>query len=143
MASIATALGTFYVGQIEINAEILKNTTYQHWHFSKWLTASALFQWTTGNFFIIMAGALLGSSAVGALKATQNFMGVVHILIMGLENIVPVRAAHHYHVNGNIALLGYLKRVALFGCSLTATIAFVAFIAPDFWLSLVFGDKIL
>ncbi len=141
MASIATMSGIFFVGKIKISTGILRKIAYRHWHFSKWLTASALFQWTTGNLFIIMAGALLGSSAVGALKATQNLMGVIHILIIGLENIVPVRAAQHFHDKGNRALFGYLKRVATFGCSVTAITSIVAAIAPDFWLNLVFGEK--
>jgi O-antigen/teichoic acid export membrane protein/thymidylate kinase len=139
MAAFATAFGAFFVERIEFNPPALGTITRRHWHFSKWLTASALMHWTTGNLFIVAAGALLGTSAVGALKAAQNLMGVVHILFMGLENIVPVGAARHFHVGGKKALCGYLKHVSLFGVGATLAVALLAFVAPELWLRLVFG----
>ena len=140
-AAVAIAFGMISVERIDIDTRKIRTTTSRHWRFSKWLTASALLQWTTGNLFIIAAGALLGASAVGALKAAQNLMGVVHILFMGLENIVPARAARHFHEGGKNALYGYLKRVTLLGGGATAVAAAVAASAPDFWLGLVFGDQ--
>lgn len=138
-AALATASGAFFVERIEVNAATLSTIVSRHWHFSKWLTASALMQWTTGNLFIIMAGALLGSVAVGALKAAQNIIGITHILFMGLENIVPASASRKLHVEGKKALRDYLKRVALFGSGATATIAVIAAAAPELWLRLAFG----
>jgi len=113
--------------------------TLRHWRFSRWLAASAVLQFSSGNLFLIAAGALLGPAAVGALRAAQNLMGVVHIFTLGLENIVPVRAGWHFHHHGNSGLFGYLKRVALFGGGGTIAVAFVVGIAPEFWLDLVFG----
>lgn len=60
---------------------------------------------------------------------------------MGLENIVPVRAARHVHIGGKKALLHYLKQVALFGGGATVTISAVMAIAPELWLRLVFGTE--
>ncbi len=141
MAAVATVCGAFFVERVEVNAAILRTTTSRHWHFSKWLGASALMQWTTGNFFIMVAGGLLGASAVGALRAAQNLMGVVNILFLGLENIIPIRAAQYFHDHGKKALLEYLKRVSLYGFGATAVISISVAIAPGFWLSLVFGDQ--
>src|SRR3546814_7903354 len=42
------------------NWERLRGTLRRHWHMSKWLAASALMQWTSGNFFVLAAGAMLG-----------------------------------------------------------------------------------
>jgi O-antigen/teichoic acid export membrane protein len=140
-AASATVCGAFFIARIEVNAEILRATTSRHWHFSKWLTGSALMQWATGNFFIITAGALLGASAVGALRAAQNLMGVVHILFLGLENIVPIRASQLFHEKGKKTLCDYLKRVTLFGAGATAAVAVIAAATPELWLRLVFGTE--
>jgi O-antigen/teichoic acid export membrane protein len=141
IAAVTTVCGAFWVERVEVNAAILRTTTSRHWHFSKWLTASALMQWTTKNLFTLLAGGLLGSSAVGALRAAQNFMGVVHIFFLGLENIVPVRAAQYFHEEGKKALCDFLKRFALFGGGATAVIAGIAAAAPELWLRLVFGQE--
>jgi len=143
MAAAAAVYATFNIERVEIDAATIRTVTVRHWRFSKWLMASAVMQWATGNLFIITAGALLGASAVGALKAAQTLMGVTHILFMGLENIVPVRAARHFAEGGKKALYDYLKRVMLFGGGATAAVAAIAAIAPGFWLGLVFGDQYL
>jgi O-antigen/teichoic acid export membrane protein len=138
-AVVAVGCGVFLLGRIEVKAKTLSSIVSRHWHFSKWLTASALMQWTTANAFTVMAGALLGVWAVGALKAVQNILGIINILFMGLENIVPARAAQKFHMEGKKALWNYLKRVALLGGGATATIALIAATAPELWLRLVFG----
>ncbi len=141
MAAAGAVYATFNVERFEINAATARAVASRHWRFSKWLTASALMQWTTGNLFIIAAGALLGASAVGALKAAQTLMGVTHILFMGLANIVPVRAARRFAEGGAKALTAYLGRVALGGEVVTAVVAVVLAAAPGFWLTLVFGEE--
>jgi len=141
MAVLAATVGAFFIERVEVNAKTLCEVASRHWHFSKWLTGSALMQWTTGNLFIIVAGGLLGATAVGALRATQNLMNVLNILFMGLENIVPVRAARVFHEKGKEALCEYLMRVTQFGGGATVIMTSIVAIAPDFWLGLVFGDQ--
>jgi len=131
------------VGSMAWNPETIRATVDRHWHFGKWLVGSALMQWASGQLFFIAAGAMLGAVAVGALKAAQTLMGVSHILLMGLENVVPVRAAKHLQDGGRNALYDYLRRVTIMGESAVAAIAVIAAVAPDFWFSLVFGDQYL
>lgn len=140
MAALSALAGTFFVERIEIHSEALKATAIRHWHFSKWLAGSALMQWTSGNFFLISAGTLLGPTAVGALRAAQNLMGITHILFQGLENIVPMQASRYYHENGPARLKSYLRQVMVNGSLATASIALTFSVAPEFWLTLVFGD---
>ena len=141
MAAIAVVCGALIVGRLEMNAETLIATTIRHWHYSKWLMVSILVQWVSGSLFTIFPGAILGATAVGAMRAAQNLMAVTHIFTLGMENIVPVRAAEHFHTGGKKALWGYLKRATLFGGITTAVVGAVAAIAPNYWLSLVFGDQ--
>jgi O-antigen/teichoic acid export membrane protein len=140
-AVFSALVGMFLVERTRINARVLKETTVRHWHFSKWLTASSLMQWTSGNFFLISAGTLLGPTAVGALRAAQNLMGITHILFQGLENIVPIQASRYYHENGFERLKSYLHQVMLNGGLATAAIAVTFSIAPEFWLTLIFGES--
>ncbi len=140
-AAIATLYGSFLIETIEWAPDMFRAIASRHWNFSKWMTASALMQWTAGNLFIIAAGALFGATAVGALKAAQNLMGIMHILFYGLDNVVPVRAALYYRRGGKKALVTYLRRVALLGGLATGAVAVIAAAAPEFWLALVFGEQ--
>ncbi len=141
MAAAAVLAGAFFMEPVAFDAATIRRVASHHWHFSKWLGASAVMQWTAANLFFAAAGAMLGASAVGALKAAQNLMGVTHILFQGLENVVPIRAARHFHEGGKKALVEYLKRVTAFGGGATVVVAVIAAIAPDLWLGLVFGDQ--
>lgn len=118
----------------------LRATTRRHWRFSRWLTWSAIITWATSSLFGIAAGSLLGPAAVGALRAAQNVMGVTNVIFLGLENVVPVRAASYFHLGGRQRLLAYLWRVGMVAGLGTAAIGAVAAIAPGFWLALLFGE---
>lgn len=133
--------GIFLISRIRWDPGMYRSTLSRHWEFSKWITASVLMRWTSGNLFTVAAGVLLGTSAVGALRAAWNLMGITHIFFLGLENVVPVRAARHFHRHGREALLRYLRRVALFGGLATAVMCMIAAALPDFWLRLVFGKE--
>ena len=113
----------------------------RHWHFSKWLSASAVMQWTTGNLFVLVAGVMLGSVAVGALKAAQNILGIAHILFQGLENSSPLHASQSFTARGNRGLSKYLKKLSLTGGAITAVICLIAFLIPDFLLHSLYGDE--
>lgn len=117
------------------------SVTRRHWHFSRWLMATALVQWTSGQLFFVIAGAMLGAAAVGAMRAAQNLMGLLHILFFGLENVMPTSAARYFHHGGWPALNAYLLRVIIYGECVTAAVAIAIAAAPEFWLSWVFGDE--
>lgn len=141
LAGAAVLAAIPVLGPITWRREVFRATAERHWRSSKWLIGSALMQWTTGNLFILVSGAMLGAWAVGALKAAQNLIGVSHILIRGLENVMPVRASMHFHKGGKKALIGYLWRVGLLSELVIGAIAVTAAVAPELWLSLVFGDE--
>ncbi len=140
-AAAAAFLGIFLVERIAWAPEALRATAVRHWRFSRWLAGSAVLQWVTANLFLLAAGALLGTAAVGALRAAQTLLGPCNILFQGLENVVPARAAWHFQHGGRAALLGYMKKVGLVFGLVTAAIAVVAAAAPEFWLGLAYGDE--
>ena len=116
-------------------------TTRRHFRFSKWLLGSAVLQWTSGNFYLIVAGIVLGPLAVGALKAAQTLFGVTHIFFQAAENILSPRAARIYKERGLAGLSPFIRKTALLGGALTGA-ACLAFAVPaKFWLLLLFGEE--
>jgi O-antigen/teichoic acid export membrane protein len=142
-SAAAVCLGALECRRLAWHAGRFYAVMARHWNFARWLTASALLQWTTGNLFIVVAGGLLGATSVGALKAAQNVLGVTHILFQGLDNIVPARAAQIYAQSGVAELLAYLRRVTWAGVVPTTSIALLAAAVPAFWLRLFYGEAYL
>lgn len=140
-AGLGVVLCAWQVERLRWDRAMLRATIVRHWHFSKWLTLGAIMGWMSSNAFIVAAGALLGTSAVGAVRAAQTLLGPTHIVLKALENIAPVRAARAYHEGGVAALTRYLGRVAIFLGMATAGIGIAAAVAPEFWLNLAFGSE--
>ena len=140
-SAIAVVFGFFTLKNIHFTFNHLTHVFKQNWHFSKWMTASAVLQWTSGNLFLVAAGSILGTTAVGAIKASQNIMGISHILFQGMENIVPVKTSLHFTKSGIKGLIIYLKKVLIWGGLATAIIALTASIFPEFWLTLFYGSQ--
>lgn len=80
-----------------------------HWKFGSWLTGTALLQYFAGNAFVLAAGILLGNAALGLIRAIQTMMGVLHVLLLAAEHIIPVRAAAQYSKHGLKGLTEYLQ----------------------------------
>ncbi len=120
-----------------------KHCLKRHWDFSKWLSASALLQWFSGNIFTIVAGGMLGASAVGALKAAQSLLGITHIVFLALENFVPMKVAKLYHEGKLKEMKRYLMNTAAVGMSIVLLVAGVFTLFADFWFGLLFGEDFL
>ncbi len=104
----------------ELTRALLSGTKWssivsKHWDFSKWLVGTALLQWFSGNIFILVAAALLSPLAVGAIRIIQNIMGLLHVLFLAFENIVPLRASKIFHEDGLRSLGIYLGKILVKG----------------------------
>jgi O-antigen/teichoic acid export membrane protein len=117
------------------------NYISEHWHNGKWLMGQSIVYWAGPQFILYLAAIMLSVSAVGAIAAARNIVGLVNILFSALENLVPSRAAKILHHGGKTALSKYLKRVSIIGGSLTLAISCVASIAPELWLKLLYGNE--
>ena len=57
------------------------------------VVSDGLMQWGAGNIFLIAAPVYYGAAASAMLRAASNIVGVAHVWFLGLENVVPAKAA--------------------------------------------------
>lgn len=142
--SVSAVAGVFpclpYLPRPRFSPKILRSTIARHWNFSSWLILGTITSHASAIFFIV-AGAVLGASAVGALNATRTLLGITRIVFFGLGNIAETRAARHFHQAGVAALARYLRRLTILVCVLTSSIIVVVAAAPEFWLRFSFGSE--
>lgn len=120
------------------NIKIIK----RHWRLSRYLIGSALLQWTSGNYFIIVAGILFGPTSVGILRAAGNIIGITNVILQGLENIIPQSASRQFMELGLQGLKSYLFRVFIYGIIVIASIALMLGIFSETILVLLYGDDL-
>lgn len=112
----------------------------RHFAMSRWLAGLAALQWFTSNAFVFAAGALLGPAAAGALKAGQTILGGLHVLLLAIENVVPVRAAALSARGAAHELPAYLARVARAGGVATLAFSAVIFAFPGVLARMFYGS---
>ncbi len=140
-SAIAVFVGSFYFGQLSWRQGILVKIFLRHWHFSKWLAASAGLQWISGNLFMIVSGALLGPIAVGAIKAAQNIVGIINPLMMSMENFLPRDAAIVYAEGDAIKLFNYIKAVCIKWGIILLMILTVVIVFSKWLMLFVYGKE--
>ena len=127
-------LGFFYHPFGRFDPRLFKVIFLKHWQFSRWLAGTAVLTWLSSNYFIIAAGAIIGTEAVGAIRMSQTVIGVMTVLFLAFENIMPPKASLIYSTNGKEALLTYLKSMTVLG----------SFVAGIFLTGIfLFADSIL
>lgn len=107
----------------KIEKEAIIELTKSHWSFSKWLLATSLLQWMSGNFFILAAASILSPLAVGTIRIMQNIIGLLHVLFLAIENYVPIRASKIFQADGKKALGHFLRQITWKGGLVTLFLA--------------------
>jgi O-antigen/teichoic acid export membrane protein len=128
---------------LTLNASTIKNTITENWSFSKYLVGTALLQWVSGNFFIIVAGGLLGPVAIGAIRIAQNVVGVLHVLFLAMENIIPIKGAEILNKEGSTNTLRYFKKMLVKGGVVTLVILVLIALLRTQIVSFFYGAEYL
>ncbi|MEM7037807.1 MAG: MATE family efflux transporter [Bacteroidota bacterium] len=121
----------------------MKALVGRHWNYGRWLGATALLQWFSGNFFILTGGALLGTAAMGAIRMAQTLTGLLNVLLLAFENFVPVRAANVMAADGFPAMRRYLGQMSWKGAALFLPVLALTALFAQPIVSLAFGAEYL
>jgi O-antigen/teichoic acid export membrane protein len=126
---------------ITVDAHSVRRIFLRHWRISRWLAPTAFMQWGAGNLFLVAAPVYYGASASAVLRAASNIVGVAHVWFLGLDNVVPARAARLMHLKGIDGMLRYIKGIFLRWGGVTLAFTTIVACFPSFWLRLIYGTK--
>lgn len=113
----------------------------EHWHVSSWLIGKAILQFFSSNYYILAAGAILGPSAIGALRIAQNLLGTTHVLFLAMENAVPIKASLALKRDGVKGMIHYLKLISLKSGVLVAGILLGLALLAEPLIEWVYGSE--
>lgn len=106
----------------------------------KWLLSTAVLQWSSSNFFVLVSGVYLGIEALGALRLVQSFFGVINIALATVENYFLPKVALLYSENVAKAKK-YLVEITLFGALFFGIFLSVFFVFSKEIIVLAGGEK--
>lgn len=138
---ISILLGINHLYKPTTDLLVIKDAYSRNWNTSKWLLGSALMQWTSGNYFIISAGVILGPISVGILRAIGNLIGITNIIFLGLENIIPAAASKVLRVSGVLNFRLYLTNILIFGGLAMLGILFGLTLFAEQLIGLLYGTE--
>lgn len=119
----------------------LRHILQSHWEYGRWLGATALLQWFGGNFFILAGGALLGTTAMGAIRMAQTVVGVLNPFLLALDNFVPVRATKIYTELGSPQMGKYLMLISKKSSLIFFPILIGIVLFAPLFIKLIFGTE--
>jgi O-antigen/teichoic acid export membrane protein len=137
----ASAFGAAAVSGIPSARTIatVREIAREHWAFGKWLLASSLAYWCGAQLILYVAASLLSVGVVGGMSAALSLTGAANVLFLGMDNLIPPRAADRYRTGGPNALQRYLIRISSLGGLAILTLMIVAGSWNEYWMGLVFG----
>jgi O-antigen/teichoic acid export membrane protein len=121
---------------------IFRSVFRRNWTSSRYLLGAAVLQWCSGSLFGLVAPAFLGTAVAGVMRACQSLMNATNIWTQGLENSLPSQASERFRAAGARGLRAYLWSASGILVGGTSIIAAVVIAAPNFWLRLLYGDRL-
>ena len=97
-----------------------------------------------GSQGVFMIGAsMVGTTAVGGVRATQSLVGPINILFQAMENLVPIKAARKYSTDGMPGLLRFMRHTTLLGTLMLVPILLLLSVFAHPLIHTLYGDQYL
>jgi O-antigen/teichoic acid export membrane protein len=128
---------------VQFDRATLQVLTLRHRHVGGWMLATMLVAWfSESGFVLMMIGAVLGTAEVGAVRAVQNLVMVLNLLIQSQENFMPSTASQRLVAGGPLGLRAYLVRVGwIGGAGMLGVVALLALLAEPL-MQLLYGHSV-
>ena len=110
---------------------------------SSWLTLNTIFQWFSGNFWVLNAGIILGSKYLAVIRACQTVLNVSNLIFQTLENIFPVKFGEIFKQNGAKYLRNYIYKYQIYGFIIFFIISIILLSLSETLLLFLYGSDMV
>lgn len=114
-AALSCLCAVPFRGALAWRAAEFREASGRQWRSGRWLVLTGLMQWLSGYGGLLIAGALLGVTLIGVLRAAQSILGILNLIRDALENIVPPIAGRALARRGLDGLLPVIVATAAIG----------------------------
>lgn len=143
MSYFVTSIAGYFLDPATLDKHSIHPILKNHWALGKWLVATSVLQWLSGNYFILIAGNILGTKETGIIRIAQNIVGVMNILFIAIESYIGISSSMIYNKYGVSSLFLYLKNVTLKGLTVTSAICILIAVFAEQLIHLLYGGLYL
>lgn len=112
----------------------------ESWPNGKRLLFSWQFEWLASHGVLVLSGVLLGPQAAGAIRVVQNVLGPINIILLAIENAIPVEAARKLREDGAKSLYEYLSKLGYKGMKLFGVALVPLMLVSEWLLTSLYGE---
>ena len=142
---LAFSMGAIINFPVLFSLKYSLNNTYtsikENWIIAKWMLATALLQWLSGNLWIVNTGIILGPFMLGIVRACQTLINITNLIFQSIENIIPGETSQKFSSGGINEMHIYLKKFALKGFIIVAVIVLIIIIFAEPLLNIFYGTE--
>ena len=139
----ATCIGCLDCCHFRHNASHHLEILQRNWSFSKWILASNVINFASGNIYLVPLSFLGGKESVGAIRAVLTLTGVFNPLLAGLENFMPRISSLRFKDLGIQGLMTYIRNWCVYGTLILGVIWIIGVYFSDFILKVAYGESYL
>lgn len=145
MGSAALVVSVFLLAHLRPSwkgaAPVLRDAWRRHWSYGRWALGTAVVTWAPSNVFYLGAGALLGVSQAGTLRALNNIVLPVHHCGSALGRLFQPHVSAAYGKDGAEGTRAPVRHLTLLfgGGAAVYGLLFSVFHGPVF--RLLYGGK--
>jgi O-antigen/teichoic acid export membrane protein len=112
-----------------------------NWRFGKWLGGATLGFILSSHLYTYLAATIVGAFAAGVLKAAQVLLGPLNVLLLFLNNVLPIRLARAHAIGGESMLRRRLGLAYLVTFPIVASYCVACSVFAGPLLGLVYGEE--
>jgi O-antigen/teichoic acid export membrane protein len=140
-SAAGSVFGIIRIEKIRFDHSMLWFFTVKNWLFSSWITGSSIIQWAGSQGVLAIAGVYLGATSLGGIRAVSNLVAPINVLMLSMNNIMPIITSKKYHLYGHNVLLKYLLRFTIILVLSVSSICYIVTIYSDELMSLLYGTS--
>ncbi|MEX2112396.1 MAG: lipopolysaccharide biosynthesis protein [Pirellulales bacterium] len=110
-----------------------------NWAFGKWALRSYLVGNTTPQLMLWIVSLTVGAAATGVLGACSNLIGMIYVILCGVDNVLTPQAAHDFATGGVKGLRRTLSLAAAFLGLTLGGFCLLVLLTGDWLVVLAFG----
>lgn len=118
-----------------------KETLKKQWGYGKWLLASMIAQWVSGQIYVYLSAAYLSLSSAGVIGACRNIFGIVNVALTGIRNFILPYGSKQYSVYGKYFLKGFIRNIYILGSAGIFILCFTGALFASDILELLYHGK--
>jgi O-antigen/teichoic acid export membrane protein len=141
LTSSAAFLAGLFFTKLCLGWQEVRSAFSSSWRFARDMFAAAQIQWLGSQGVLFVAGAIVGTTAVGGVRIAQNLAGPIIVFFQALENVLPVRAGERLRQAGRAGLIKFLQQATLTGTALVGAAAIVIGLFAGPVLGIIYGPS--